>query len=243
MVLSRAPQVTGEQATASQVCQSQPSCFQPDRQSAPHLFVFAKTGEKCEIRDVRCYGTRSRAASSRRDTYQQVGSARASPLTFSLIASRPRRFYPSLHRPSSTLVAKWRWRESKQQAWTKQSLPQRYLNVGCQLKSDQAIRSLCLKGHVRARGSTLWRHRWQESSEFLCTKTPLFGESWATKISPKKTGNALSDAILMWGSFRWFIRYLSSVVKSAALKKSWYPQVPGSIPAENMSTQIHMDLS
>ena len=45
--------------------------------------------------------------------------------------------------------------ESKQQTWTKQSLPQRYLCVGCQLKSDQAIRSLCLKGHVRARDSTL----------------------------------------------------------------------------------------
>jgi len=45
--------------------------------------------------------------------------------------------------------------ESKQQAWTKQSLPQRYLCVGCQLKRDQTIRSLCLKGHVRARGSTL----------------------------------------------------------------------------------------
>ena len=45
--------------------------------------------------------------------------------------------------------------ESKQQAWTKQSLPQRYLCVGCQLESDQAIRSLCLKEHVRARGSTL----------------------------------------------------------------------------------------
>jgi len=43
--------------------------------------------------------------------------------------------------------------------------------------------------------------------------------------------------------FRWFISHLSSVVKSAALKKSCYPQVPSSIPAENTSTQIHMDLS
>jgi len=42
---------------------------------------------------------------------------------------------------------------------------------------------------------------------------------------------------------RRFIRRLSSVVKSKALKKSCYPQVPGSIPAENTSTQIHMDLS
>jgi len=49
------------------------------------------------MRVFRCYGARSRAASSRRNTYRQVGSARASPLTFSLIASRPRRSYPSLH--------------------------------------------------------------------------------------------------------------------------------------------------
>jgi len=60
--------------------------------------------------------------------------------------------------------------ESKQQTWTKQSLPQRYLCVGCQLNSDQALRSLWLKGHVRARGSALWRHHWQEATEFLCTK-------------------------------------------------------------------------
>jgi len=43
--------------------------------------------------------------------------------------------------------------------------------------------------------------------------------------------------------FRWFIRHLSSVVKSAGLNKFSYPQVPGSIPAENTSTQIYMDLS
>jgi len=38
---------------------------------------------------------------------------------------------------------------------SKQSLSQRYLSVGCQLNSDQALRLLCLKGHVRARGLTL----------------------------------------------------------------------------------------
>ena len=43
--------------------------------------------------------------------------------------------------------------------------------------------------------------------------------------------------------FWWFICHLSSAVKSAAFKKSGYLQVPGSIPAENTSTQIHMDLS
>jgi hypothetical protein len=43
--------------------------------------------------------------------------------------------------------------------------------------------------------------------------------------------------------FRFFICHLRSVVKSASLKKSCYLQVPGWIPAENTSSQIHMDLS
>ena len=80
---------------------------------------------------------------------------------------------------------------------SKQSPPQRYLCVGCQLNSDQVLRLLFLKGHVRVRGSTLWRHRWQEASEFLCTKTPLFGGSWATKKWPKNLRNAFSDALLL----------------------------------------------
>jgi len=45
--------------------------------------------------------------------------------------------------------------ESKQQIWKKQSEPERYLCVGCQLNSDQALKLICLKGHIRARGSTL----------------------------------------------------------------------------------------
>jgi hypothetical protein len=44
--------------------------------------------------------------------------------------------------------------------------------VGCQLNSDQALRLLSLKGHVRARDSTLWRYHWKEAGEFLCTKIP-----------------------------------------------------------------------
>ena len=43
--------------------------------------------------------------------------------------------------------------------------------------------------------------------------------------------------------FQWFIRHLISVVKNAALMRSSYPQVPGLIPAENTSAQIHIDLS
>ena len=86
--------------------------------------------------------------------------------------------------------------ESKQQTCTKQSLPQKYLCVGCQLSSDQAIRSLCLKGHVRARGSTLWRYCWQEATEFLCTITPLYEGSWAIKkVGPKTRKCSLRRAI------------------------------------------------
>ena len=86
---------------------------------------------------------------------------------------------------------------SKQQSWTKQSLPQRYLFVVCQLNSDQALRLLCLKGHVRARDSTLWWHRWLEASEFLCTKTHLSEGVEQPKKWPKNPGNAHSDALQM----------------------------------------------
>jgi len=48
------------------------------------------------MRVFRCYGTRSRAASSRRKTHQQVGSTRASPLAFSPIACQPCRFSPAV---------------------------------------------------------------------------------------------------------------------------------------------------
>ena len=65
---------------------------------------FPKNGKKCEMRVVRCYGTRSRAASSMRNTHQQVGSARARPLAFSLIVSQPRRFSPRLHCGSESIV-------------------------------------------------------------------------------------------------------------------------------------------
>ena len=66
----------------------------------------------------------------------------------------------------------WPW-QCDQTTWISQILPQRYVCVGCQLNSDQAFRLLCLKGHVRALDSTLWRYRWQEASDFLCTKIPL----------------------------------------------------------------------
>jgi len=58
-------------------------------------------------------------------------------------------------------------------------------------------RSLCLKRHVRARGSTLWRHRWQEATEFLCTKTPLLEGDELPKKWPMNPRKVFSDALLM----------------------------------------------
>ena len=85
----------------------------------------------------------------------------------------------------------WPTVESKQQTCTKQSLPQRYACAGCQLNSDQALRLLCLKGHI----TTPWRHHWQEASKFLWTKTPLWRDLSNNKKSPKNPGNTLSDAL------------------------------------------------
>jgi len=44
-----------------------------------------QNGKNCEVRVFRCYGTRLRAASSRRNNHQQGGSVRTSPLSFSPI--------------------------------------------------------------------------------------------------------------------------------------------------------------
>jgi len=77
----------------------------------------------------------------------------------------------------------------EQTTWIKQSLPQRNVCVGCQLNrdSDQALRLVCLKGHVRAVTRRCDDNSWQEASEFLCTKTTLFAGSWVTKKIAKKT--------------------------------------------------------
>ena len=79
-----------------------PLAFSPVAGQPHHFSDYPKNGEQCEMRVFRCYGTRSRAASSRRNTHQQVGSARASPLAFNPIACQPRRFSPPVavcHRP------------------------------------------------------------------------------------------------------------------------------------------------
>ena len=84
--------------------------------------------------------------------------------------------------------------ESKQQAWTKQSLPQRYLCVGCPIKSDQAIRSLCLSEYVaRCCDDTVDKKRVNSS----VLKHLFLERVEQPKISSKTPGNALSDALIM----------------------------------------------
>jgi len=60
---------------------------------------------------------------------------------------------------------------------------------------------------------------------------------------PFRVGAPRHQAKRVLRDFWWFIRHLSSIVKSTGLNEFCYLQVPGSIPAENTSTQIHMDLS
>jgi len=99
----------------------------------------------------------------------------------------------------------------------------RYLCVGCQLNSDQALRSLCVKGHVKARGSTLWPHRWQTVTEFLCTKTPLLEGVEQPKKWPKPPGNAFSDTLLM-SSFQnskaRFVRFFETTLRAVLINES-----------------------
>ena len=52
-------------------------------------FLYSRKWWECEIHVFLCYGTRVHAASSMMNAHQQVGSARASPLGFRPIASRP----------------------------------------------------------------------------------------------------------------------------------------------------------
>jgi len=68
-----------------------------------------------------------------------------------------------------------------------ESLNQRCACVGHPLNSDQALRSLCLKGHVRVHIRHCDDTSWQEASEFLCIKTPLFLREFSNKTISKKT--------------------------------------------------------
>jgi len=104
--------------------------------------------------------------------------------------------------------------ESKQrvwQTWTEQSLHHRYACVGFQLNSDRALRLIFLNGHVRARSSMLWQHRWQEASEFLCTKTPIFGGIWATQKITETPRKCFSNALITsrfqdFAAAAWFLK-------------------------------------
>ena len=84
-----------------------PLAFSPIDGQPRHFSDFPKNSEKCEMRVLRCYGTRSHAASSRRNTHRQGGSARASPLAFSPIACQPRRFSPPIAICRSRAIVTW----------------------------------------------------------------------------------------------------------------------------------------
>jgi len=94
-----------------------PLAFSPVAGQPRHFSNFPENGEKYEMRVFRCYGTRSRAASSRRNTRRQVGSARVSPLAFNPIACQPRQAplhqWPSVEAysdsPGGDLVSKSRF--------------------------------------------------------------------------------------------------------------------------------------
>jgi len=88
--------------------------------SPANVLTSPKKGETCEMRVFRYYGTRSRAASSRRNTNRQVGSARASPIAFSPIACQPSLLSTSGRpsKPSSVTAAEERSLETDQKTKT-----------------------------------------------------------------------------------------------------------------------------
>jgi len=69
--------------------------------------------------------------------------------------------------PSRHLAWLWRWRVNSFKKT--ESLAQRHhgVCVGCELNSDQALRLLGLKGHVRVRNSTLRRRKLTRSEWIL----------------------------------------------------------------------------
>jgi len=90
-----------------------------------------------------------------------------------------------------------------------ESLTQRCVCVGCQLNSDQTLRLLCLKRHVRARLDAETKPVVKKQVNSCALKHPLFegvqqqhreySIRRATNVRfSKKPGNALSDALLMW---------------------------------------------
>ena len=98
---------------------------------------------------------------------------------------------------------------------------------------DQALSLPCLKGHVRARGSTLWRQRWQEASEIFCTKAPLFGGSWVTKNiakTPQKCSLRRATNVT-FSKFRgWCRRSVRSWLSSTTAGRHLAPSPDGGAP-------------
>ena len=90
------------------------------------------------------------------------------------------------HNPSHSV---WPWRLRANSFEKTKSLTQRCVRAGCQLNSNKALRSLFLKGHVRARDSMLWRHLLTRSEWILVYwNTSFFREVSNQKIAqnPRK---------------------------------------------------------
>ena len=90
----------------------------------------------------------------------------------------------------------WPWRRRANNL-DKTESPSKICMCGVSTQQWPSIQITLFERTVRARGLTLWRHRWQEASEFLYTKTPLLEGAEQPKKSPETPGNALSDMILM----------------------------------------------
>jgi len=100
----------------------------------------------------------------------------------------------------------WQWGANK---LGKTELPSKVCMCGVSAQQWPST-WICLKGHVRAPDSTLWRHRLQEAIEFLYTKTPLLEGVEQPKQSPKTPGNVLSDAPLMF----FLLSYITPILEN-----------------------------
>ena len=101
-----------------------------------------------------------------RQNFPSSPPAACSPLS----RSYPKTFKSSTFIDIIPIDLAWPWPWSANDFEKTGSLPQMCVCVGCELNSDPALRFLCLKGHVRTRGLTLWRHQLTRSERIFVKK-------------------------------------------------------------------------
>jgi len=118
----------------------------------------------------------------------------------------------------------WPWRCRTNSFEITDNLTQRCVCVGCQLNSDQALRLLCLKGHVRARDSTLWRLQLTRSEWFPVYQNTSFFEGVQQPKNRPKTLETLSSTRYSYHVFKifnsfinWFINLGPKILTSCLL--------------------------